>query len=351
MKIVHCFYSLTIGGAEILAIDLLNEMCKVHEASLIIVNNKWNANLLKQLDPKVKVHFINRGAGSRNPWPIIKFNLLLLSINPHIIHCHEPNMGQIIFYRKPRLLYTIHDTGISTALYTRYHTLIAISDAVFKDVSIRYHAVIKKIYNGIDTSNFKRRTDHLLNGNTCRLVQISRMIHQKKGQDILLRILADIKSRHSFYNFTLDFVGIGPSMEYLKNLVIELGLQKEVTFVGEKDRPWLFNSLSTYHILVQPSRFEGFGLTILEGFAAGLPVLASQIEGPAEIIKQTPRGFLFPSEAITEGADTLFEIISAFANGGMQQLMQTTQPISDTIYSIKQCAQQYLEEYNLLLTR
>ena len=37
MKIVHCFYTMEMGGAQVLAVDLMNRMCAEHTLSLIIV--------------------------------------------------------------------------------------------------------------------------------------------------------------------------------------------------------------------------------------------------------------------------------------------------------------------------
>jgi glycosyltransferase involved in cell wall biosynthesis len=122
-----------------------------------------------------------------------------------------------------------------------------------------------------------------------------------------------------------------------------------VRFTGEKNRAWIFAHLADYHVLVQPSRYEGFGLTILEGFAAGLPVLASNIEGPAEIINQTPQGFLFEKEDVAGCAAQLYRLMQAYVKGEIAPLMTENTPLTETHYSIKACAAGYLNEYHHLL--
>ena len=47
LKIVQCFFTFETGGAQILALELLNEMCNEHDVTLVIINNKWNMGLLK----------------------------------------------------------------------------------------------------------------------------------------------------------------------------------------------------------------------------------------------------------------------------------------------------------------
>lgn len=349
MRIVHCFFTFEMGGAQVLAVDLLNRFCQDHDVALIIVNNVYSEGVLQRLDEKVKIHKINRKEKSRNPIPLLKLNLLLHRLNPDIIHCHEYNIGKVLKARVGKKLYTIHDVGLDTQYYHHFDSLIAISDAVQQDVASRLDRPIEKVYNGIDTASFTKRTDYKPENQKIRLVQLSRLMHEKKGQDVLLKALAIVKKEYSFSNFSLEFVGEGPSREYLEQLVKQLNLANEVTLLGERDRFWLFGHLHEYLLLVQPSRYEGFGLTILEGFAAGLPVLASDIEGPAEIISHTPRGFLFRNGDSKNCAEKLYQLFKDFENGKMENIMNASKPVTDSEYSIDACVEGYLREYNNLL--
>ncbi|MEO5998470.1 MAG: glycosyltransferase [Chitinophagaceae bacterium] len=350
LKIVQCLFTFEMGGAQVLALELLNEMCKEHDVFLIVINNAYNKNLLKLLDKRVQLHFINRKEGTRNPIPIIKFNLLLYKINPDIIHCHEPNVAKIIKYRNAKTLYTIHDVGIATSYYHMFDMLVAISNAVFNDVRSGSHLPVKIVHNGIPMDLFNIRTRYaLVKGQPVKLVQLSRLMHEKKGQDILLRALSKVLNEYGFRDLTLDFIGSGHSYDYLVKLTKELGLENHVNFIGEKDRDWLFSNLSQYHLLIQPSRYEGFGLTILEGFAAGLPVLASNIDGPAEVIKNLPAGFLFENENIDGCSKKLMSIFKIYENDEMGELMNSTIPIIKQKYSMKTCVKDYLEEYYQLI--
>lgn len=183
MKIVHCLFTMEAAGAQVLTVGLLNEMCLQNEVELIIVNS-WNADLLKQLDPCIKIHCINRTAGDRSIKPIINLNFLLVRINADIIHCHEPDIIKIIRLRRnAKLVHTIHDVGIPTKFYNKYDSLVAISDAVYKDVTSKYSSPVTLIYNGIPIMAFKRRTDATyLKNMPIMLVQVSRLLHEKKGR-------------------------------------------------------------------------------------------------------------------------------------------------------------------------
>ena len=329
-----------------LAIDLLNQLCPAHQVYLIIVNDEWNKSLLTQLDKRVTVHLIHRKTGSRNPLPLLKLNGLLLRISPDVIHCHEGGMGRIIKMQRGRLLYTIHDVGIPVSQYHHYSTLVAISDAVYNDVAAKHPHNLTKIYNGIVTASFKHHRQHTLQNNEpIRFVQVSRLMHEKKGQDILLHALNMLRRDHGFTNFSMDFVGGGASQEYLQQLVQELELQDHVRFAGEKDRNWLFANLCTYNILVQPSRYEGFGLTLLEGFAAGLLVIASDIEGPAEIVHNIPGGFLFENGNIADCAKQLYQVAVQYSGNKLTDLAGKSVPALNEKYSIEACTKGYVQQY------
>ena len=59
-------------------------------------------------------------------------------------------------------------------------------------------------------------------------------------------------------------------------MVVELNLEKHVRFLGNQSREYVYSHLKDYDLFVQPSRFEGFGLTVAEAMAACVPVLVTQ---------------------------------------------------------------------------
>ena len=78
---------------------------------------------------------------------------------------------------------------------------------------------------------------------------------------------------------TLDFIGEGESRGFLERLANELGVGHGAGSWASiaAGRPMSFCPRMTCG---QPSRYEGFGLTVVEGMAARIPVLVSNIEGP-----------------------------------------------------------------------
>jgi hypothetical protein len=181
MKIAHCLFSLETGGAEIMAVGLVNQICAGNEVSLIIINDKWSEKLLKQLDARVKIYFIRRKAGSRNPLPLLRLNMLLLRLRPDVFHTHDPNIAKVIKVPAGKMIHTIHDVGITTSMYHSFDGLVAISDAVYNDVRSNSAFPLDKIYNGIPVDAFKTLKYYKLLGLIqFRLIQLSRLMLEKK---------------------------------------------------------------------------------------------------------------------------------------------------------------------------
>lgn len=352
MKIVHCFFTMRTGGAQLLAIDMLNRLCLSHETTLIIINHQWDEALLQTLNKQVVVYCIGRKESSRNPLPIIRFNGLLYHLNPDIIHCHERRMIQLIRYKRAKTVYTIHDVGVATDTFGRYDALVAISKSVAEDVCRRTGRRAEVIHNGILMDVFTQRTVYSFRGKEpVRLVQVSRLMHEKKGQDILLRAIAKLVESKDYPPIRLDLVGTGPSLDFLTKLARTLQIETLVSFRGERDRTWIARHLADYHLLVQPSRYEGFGLTVLEGLAAGLPVVASNIDGPAEIMAGLPAGILFTSENVDECATALVCVIGAYRTAQLEAAVQETYAVVKEKFSIEGTVAGYLNLYHRLLQR
>ena len=120
-------------------------------------------------------------------------------------------------------------------------------------------------------------------------------LNDEKGFDVLVRAhaqaLADGATPHS-----VVVVGEGPRRAALQSLARELGVEGTVTFTGFASNPWPV--LARADLFVLPSRYEGLTLTLLEALALGVPVAASQCEGPEEILEGGRYGALFPVEDV-----------------------------------------------------
>ena len=84
--------------------------------------------------------------------------------------------------------------------------------------------------------------------------------------------------------------------------------------------------LAKADVFVVPSRFEGFGIVAVEAAAAGIPCVASNIDGLAEVVNDKRLGCLFEvgnAEALAQAIDSVVSNISYFNPIGLERMLIT----------------------------
>lgn len=351
MKVCHIIFSFIVGGIENMVVDILNKQSEDAQVYLIVINNKYNRQLLDRISSKVRITLINRPQGNRwNFTYIVRLWLLLFSIKPKVIHCHTHNLIKLLKPFKQKCLYTIHQVGIPLENLSNYKQLYSISNAVKNDLRERGNLSSILIYNGINFEEFERRTEYIFNkGDKLKIIQISRLFHQQKGQDILLKSLNYLIYHRGIDNVHLDIVGDGSSYDYLKCLIKDLELEDNVKLLGQRDRSWIYKNLKNYHLLIQPSRTEGFGLTAIEAIAAGLPVIASNIDGLSEILNNVSCAYLFESENINNLTQTISALLTDYTNNTIRSKCDKGFSETENKFSLAVTAKKYLTCYANLI--
>lgn len=346
MKIIHLIWSFTVGGSESMLVDILNEQSKTEEVHLMIVNQLESRTLVDTISKDVKIHRISRKPGSRNLLNLLHCNLNILKLRPDIIHCHNHDLIQLIPLARNvtrKLFLTIHNTGISTHNFSKYNRLFSISKAVQKDVYDRAGLMPVTVFNGVWTDLIKEKTDYVFEN--FRMVQVGRLYHNQKGQDIFLYALAHLVYSKNIKNVSMDFIGSGESEAYLQELAEKLRITDHCNFIGLKQREWIYDHLCEYDLLVQPSRFEGFGLTVAEAMAAKVPVLVSDIEGPMEIIDNGKYGYSFISKNSQDLVQKILSIQEEYGSSAFHKKIMRGYDHIVKLYDIKQTAANYLKQY------
>lgn len=126
-------------------------------------------------------------------------------------------------------------------------------------------------------------------------------LHVNKGLDIVIKALGRL--RHDGVRARLRIAGDGPQKNELMALTRSLGLESLVDFCG-----WVApvaDYLNSLDLFVLPSRVEPFGLVVAESMAAGVPVVASSIDGPRQILRGGELGRLSRKEDPGALADTI----------------------------------------------
>ncbi|MEK7595000.1 MAG: glycosyltransferase [Patescibacteria group bacterium] len=138
------------------------------------------------------------------------------------------------------------------------------------------------------------------------ITYVGRLRHYK-NIDLLIRSFSQILKE--WPKATLEIVGDGEASKKLKLLTKDLNLSKKVTFHGKVSDADRNKVLTKAWVMVQPSSFEGWGITVIEANACGTPVIASDVVGLRDSVIANRTGLLFRLEDPNGLTNTLKKIL------------------------------------------
>jgi L-malate glycosyltransferase len=159
------------------------------------------------------------------------------------------------------------------------------------------------IPNGIDADRFTPPPAN----RTPPVVTTVANLRPGKGYEVLLRAVSRVITRRP--DVTFRFVGGGPLREPLMALAAQLGVAHAVDFLGHRDD--VATLLADSSLFVFPSFTEAFPNGLLEGMAAGLPIVASDAPGMNELIRHRENGLLMPPGHDASLADAILALLGA----------------------------------------
>jgi len=171
-----------------------------------------------------------------------------------------------------------------------------------------YNAVdvdhIEQIIKKVDRGKFKKE----LGIDNKSVIGVVGRLRWEKGQDILLNAMPEVVKK--IPNTVLLVVGDGPDRKSLEQRAKSLGLENNILWLGQRSAEEVYELYKVMDVVVVPSRFEGFGLTAAESIAAGCPVIASAVDGLAEVIQDGLTGLLFPSGDTKKLASLIIDLFA-----------------------------------------
>ncbi|MGG0664079.1 glycosyltransferase family 4 protein [Viridibacillus arvi] len=307
MKIVQIVTKLdTVGGAQSHVLALTKQLC-LDGYEVIIMTSQGQLIEEAMVGKSVKIiqlRHLRRDISLMDDYrAFLELRLYLQQFGPELVALHSSKAGVLgrlaAFSLKIPTVFTAHGWAFTEGvqplkklLYKQIEKLLAPRTTKIIAVSNYDHELavqkrvvsknkITTIHNGIQ-SNDKQP---YFRNNVPKIVMVSRF-EKPKRQDLLIEVLSTMKE----LEWSLELIGDGVELANVKELVKYKGLSHRVRFLGVRND--IETQLQNSDIFVLLSNFEGLPISILEAMRAGLPVIASDVGGIAELVVEGKTGYL-----------------------------------------------------------
>ena len=162
---------------------------------------------------------------------------------------------------------------------------------------------IKIVHPGADLSKFKS----LPKTRTPSILYLGRL-KPYKSIDRLIQVFAEVIKKVP--QATLTIAGEGESRLELEEITAKLGLENVVKFLGKVSEEVKARLYAKSWVVAQPSKSEGWGITVIEANAAGTPVVASDVPGLRDSVKNPHSGLLVTWDNKEKWTNALISILT-----------------------------------------
>lgn len=254
--------------------------------------NKWGADIIHVNHLKALLQLFS------NPFVRPKGKIVF---TVHGIHLRKFDfLPKTISNRVKRFLRLL----LERYLYKKCDQLIALTETDATDIRRLYGKKLPIIIepNSIDTCSLKT-VDGLKYGlDEFAFVCIARFDFQK-GQDILVKAIANVQEKLRERGLKTLLIGDGPTFTSIKRMVFDLGISDLVEFAGEISNAGVY--MMCAKTLIAPSRWEGMPYLLLEAVARERSIIASDCPGNRDVLKGYANAEVFGVEDSVELAKCL----------------------------------------------
>ena len=338
MKIALIITELQLGGAQRIVIELAGRLAQSNWEVCVITNER--GLLLQDLQGIRGVEVITVATLRREITPfkdllaLVRIISLLNSLKPDIVHTHTPKAGLIgrVAARLLRIpcLHTVHGIGCDVSamslvekVYLVCERLAAKLSTVQVMVSERLRKTcvkhglapdgkVRVISGGFDARQFAklptRSQARVALGLPVEGVVIGTVSCMKPGKRVGDFVEVCKQVRSVIPDMTAVVVGDGELRQEIQRQIDRGGLEESIRLLGwRRNVPAIMAALDVFVLM---SAHEGLGLVVLEAMAAGVPVVATRVDGCIEIIEETRAGVLIERGDIEGGAAAVVRLLN-----------------------------------------
>ena len=307
--LLYLIYGFRIGGAERHLLDLCKGLDRRKFRPEIIYFHRDEQMLPEFLQEGIPSSLFPVKGGELTFREIWRLSRLIKKLSPDIVHVHlfhASRFGAMAAFLAGvrQIVRTKHNVSdpetrpgkrdriwrvLQSAILTR---TVAVSQAIAEQVGTPY-----VIYNGIDTDYFDpnlidptERAGYakLFDVKGSPIIGIAARLTKQKGHSVLLNAFSELLP--DWPNAQLLIAGDGEELPTLELLSNKLNLTEHVQFLGPIRNVREF--LSVLDVFTHPSIFEGLGIAVIEAMSMGLAIVATKVDGLAELITDGVEGSL-----------------------------------------------------------
>lgn len=307
MKVLIITKSLTGGGAERVATNLAGELAKYVDVKLVVFNAKNNT--YGTTVPTVDLHIPEDKGKNKILWhwnAYRKVKEIKKEFRPthSISFLAEPDLANVLTRDNEKIIISVRNkrSGGNQSkfifmknkwVFSQADKIIALSQMVRYDLINVFGTKpenVVSIYNPCYTTEISekiRKNDMTENervffrSNKGRIVITAGRLSEQKGQWHLIRAFKSVIG--AIPEAKLVILGQGNEEKYLKELIVNLGLEKSVRMLGYKANPYVY--LYNSDLFAFPSIYEGLGNVLIECMACALPIISADCPyGPKELL-------------------------------------------------------------------
>lgn len=314
MKILFVNFTKFWGGGESWTYQLMDEL-KKRGHSIILFSNNQSKLLNKAQDNGIITYsFDVKKISFLNPFLYRKLTTSLKEQEPDAVFLNSTlelktiglalkscNCNHVVFNRG--IPSPIKLDPFKKYLFTQVVSDIVVNSIYVKkklaDISLLMRREPTVIYHGINTE-----PKYVTTGKTKNIAIVGRLSWEK-GVDIALTVFQKVLSSHT--DAKLWIIGTGKEMNNLQKQSTKLGISDSVCFLGHINN--VEKLLVQCSVLIMTSRWEGFGLVLLEAMKLKIPCIAFNHIAANEIIINNESGFLIPEMDINLMAQKITYIL------------------------------------------
>jgi UDP-glucose:(heptosyl)LPS alpha-1,3-glucosyltransferase len=362
-------YGLT-GGAEQFASELTGRLSLSTSYHFHVYANQWKKSSLPLIFHKTPIisfpkflttpsfAFFAQHRISRDHFSLVHSHERIYKADIYTIHGIPHKYWVHHVRRKSMSLYDLATARVEKKLVYEGHCKIFIAvSSLTKDIFLQEYEIdpdqVVVIHPGVDFNDYEKHDKASIRHTIRRewgihpaeLVMIFvSMNFEIKGLDEILPALAKLKAWN--HPFKLVVVGKGNIHKY-KNLAQKAQIGQDVIFTGPLSKENLIKMYLAGDLYLMLSKFDTFGMVVLEAMAAGLPVMISNHVGARDIVREGENGFIIDD---TSDVESIAARAALFFNEGVRRKMSAAAQQTAAQNTWDTVAEKYRNIYDKILS-